>query len=82
MMVLVFAAMYFACVWLGTRLKLNVLLHHALRAAKRNFGIPDFRYYAIADGIKEIFSGYKARFENDQGLSHDLQQLLLLSPVI
>jgi hypothetical protein len=26
-----------------------------MTAAKRFFGIPDFRYYAIADGIREIF---------------------------
>lgn len=58
MMVLVIASMYFAAVWLGDRLKLSVLMHHALKAAKRLFGIPDFRYYAIADGIKEIFAKY------------------------
>ena len=58
MVVLVLGAMYFACVWLGDRFRLSILAHHALKAAKRLFGIPDFRYYAIADGIKEIFSGY------------------------
>jgi len=25
-----------------------------LKAGKRRFGIPDFRYYALADGIREI----------------------------
>lgn len=28
---------------------------HAMNAAKRVFGIPDVRYYSLADGIKFIF---------------------------
>lgn len=55
MTVLVLAASYFAAVWLGTTSKLNILAMHAMNAAKRLFGIPDFRYYALADGIKTIF---------------------------
>ena len=55
MATLVLAASYFAAVWLGTSTKLNILAMHALNAAKRIFGIPDFRYYALADGISAIF---------------------------
>ncbi len=55
MAVLVLAASYFAAVWLGTTAKLNILAMHAIKAAKRLFGIPDFRYYALADGIRTIF---------------------------
>ena len=33
-----------------------MLCHHALAAGKRLFGIPDFRYYALADGLSEILS--------------------------
>ena len=55
MAIFVLAASYFAAVWLGTTAKLNVLAMHAMTAAKRLFGIPDFRYYALADGIKAIF---------------------------
>ncbi len=55
MATLVLAASYFAAVWLGTRTKLNILAMHAMNAAKRIFGIPDFRYYALADGIRAIF---------------------------
>ena len=55
MVSLVLAASYFTAVWLGTRTKLNILAMHAMRAAKRIFGIPNFRYYALADGIKAIF---------------------------
>ena len=61
MMVLVWGAMYFSTVWLGDRIKLSILAHYALKSAKRLFGIPDFRYYAIADGIKEILAGYSKR---------------------
>ena len=55
MAALVLAASYFAAVWLGTTIKLNILAMHAINAAKRIFGIPDFRYYALADGIRAIF---------------------------
>jgi len=55
MAVLVLAASYFAAVWLGTHTKLNILAMHAMDAAKRIFGIPDFRYYASADSIRNIF---------------------------
>ena len=54
MAVLVLAASCFAAVWLGTRTKLNILAMHAMNAAKRLFGVPDFRYYALADGIQSI----------------------------
>lgn len=56
MAALVLAASYFAAVWLGAGTKLNILAMHAMDAAKRIFGIPDFRYYAIADGIRNIFT--------------------------
>jgi len=55
MTALVTAAMYFTAVVLGTRIKLSILATRAMTAAKRFFGVPDFRYYAIADGIREIF---------------------------
>ena len=55
MATLVLAASYFAAVRLGTGTKLNILAMHAMNAAKRIFGIPDFRYYALADGISAIF---------------------------
>ena len=61
MMVLVWGVMYFTAVWLGDRIKLSILAHYALKSARRLFGIPDFRYYAIADGIKEILAGHSKR---------------------
>ncbi len=56
MMVLLLAAVYFAAVCLGRGAKLRILALNALRSAKRLFGIPDFFYYAIADGIKHILT--------------------------
>ncbi len=52
---LVLAASYFAAVWLGAKAKLEILAMHVMDAAKRIFGIPDFRYYALADGISAVF---------------------------
>jgi hypothetical protein len=53
MMALVMAVAYFTMAYLGLKTKLRVLMRHLLKAAKRVFGIPEFRFYALADGIKE-----------------------------
>ena len=58
MMGLVLAASYCAAVYLGVRAKMEILVTHVLKASKRIFGIPDFRYYAIADGIRELLHKY------------------------
>jgi len=51
---LVLAAAYLTAVRLGTQAKLKILVLHVLKAAKRVFATPDFRYYALADGIQTI----------------------------
>ena len=56
MAALVLAPAYFTAVHLGLRSQLEILAGHALRAAKCIFGIPNFRYYALTDGIKDILS--------------------------
>jgi len=48
---LVLAVFYFVSVELGKKLKLNILLQKIYAKAKRFFGIPSFKHYAIADGI-------------------------------
>jgi hypothetical protein len=68
LMVLVTAAAYFAAVYLGLRMKLRVLAGHVLRASKRVFGIPDFRLYALADGIRQFL------YSQTQGLTKLLEQ--------
>jgi len=62
MMVLALCAMYFASVYLGDRARVRILAYHALRAARRLFGIPDFRYYALADGIKRLLEALRRPF--------------------
>lgn len=37
-------------------MKLRVLAGHVLRASKRVFGIPDFRLYALANGIRQFLN--------------------------
>jgi hypothetical protein len=54
LVVLVNAVAFFTAVELGTRLKLDILATHLIKAAKRLFGIPDFRLYALSDGIRQV----------------------------
>ncbi len=54
MAVLVNAVAFFTAVVLGARIKLEILATHLLKAAKRLFRIPDFRLYALTDGIREV----------------------------
>jgi hypothetical protein len=53
---LVLAAAYFAAVWLGESLKLAVMTTRITQVAKRLFGVPDFHYYALADGLAVLLS--------------------------
>jgi len=53
---LVTAAAYFAATFLGQKLKLRILCEKLLIISQRFFGIPPFRFYALADGIKNILS--------------------------
>jgi len=55
MMAVALLAMSFTMVWLGRKTKLAILAMHAITAAKRFFGVPDFRYYTLADGLSELF---------------------------
>ncbi|MEW6715563.1 MAG: hypothetical protein AB1306_10795 [Nitrospirota bacterium] len=60
-MPLVCAVAYFAAVLLDTASKLKVMAGHLLKVAKRVFGIPEFHYYCIADGLTSIFMRYPGR---------------------
>lgn len=53
-MALVLMVFYFLAVILDRNQKLKLLAGHVLDAAKRVFGIPDFKYYALGDGIASI----------------------------
>ena len=53
---LVMASAYFAAAWLGHSLKLALLASRVMKTARRFFGVPEFHYYALADGISFVLS--------------------------
>lgn len=79
LMALVLAAAYFSAVWLGETLKLAVLCTRVARVAKRFFGVPDFHYYALADGISVLLSKLGRWMESKpcSGCPPDTGQLIL-----
>ena len=50
------AVMFFAACVLDHDLRLRVMASYVERAAKRLFGIPDFKYYALADGMSALLT--------------------------
>ncbi len=54
MMALVLAAAYFTATWLGEKAKLEILAMQVMEVSRRIFGVPDFKYYALAEGLKTI----------------------------
>jgi hypothetical protein len=56
LMPLVLAVMYFAACVLDNDSRLRVMAGYVEKAAKRVFGMPDFKYYALADGLRSIFT--------------------------
>ena len=56
LMLLVLAAMFFAACVLDHDARLRIMASYVEKAAKRLFGIPDFKYYALADGLKALFT--------------------------
>ena len=54
MMAVVLAAVFFASVWLGKSLRKSILVSNITRVSKRLFGVVEFHYYAIADGIATL----------------------------
>ena len=61
MMALLLAVFYFIAVILDQNQKLTIMAGHILKSAKRVFGIPDFKYYALGDGLSNIFSQYPGK---------------------
>ncbi|MCP4207639.1 MAG: transposase [Shimia sp.] len=56
LVVLVTAAAYFAATFLGQKMKLRILCEKLLVISQRFFGIPPFRFYALADGIRQVLA--------------------------
>ena len=65
MMALLLAVFYSMAVRLDTDTKLKVMVSHVLKQAKRVFGVPDFKYYAISDGLANIFKRSPAEHRNN-----------------
>lgn len=55
MAALVVAVAYFAAAWLGKRVKLDALAKHVAKVSRKMFEVPEFFYYAIADGLRWLF---------------------------
>jgi len=74
LVVLVTAAAYFAATFLGQRLKLKILCERLLIISLRFFGIPPFRFYALADGIRRALShtGLETHSPPPQNLQFEL----------
>ncbi len=76
LVVLVTAAAYFAATYLGQKMKLRILAEKLLVISQRFFGIPPFRFYALADGIRRLLSG--SGFDSRQESPPDAQLELAL----
>lgn len=63
MMALLLAVFYFVSVILDQTQKLTIMAGHVLKCAKRVFGIPDFKYYALGDGLSNIFSRFPGQLQ-------------------
>jgi hypothetical protein len=72
MMALLLAVFYFVAIILDQTQKLTVMAGHVLKYAKRVFGIPDFKYYALGDGLSNIFSHYPGKLIKPEE-THDSQ---------
>ena len=56
---LIHAVYYFLSVHLGRGMRLKILLNKILEKAKRFFEIPNFKHYAVADGIFRLLFNVK-----------------------
>ena len=61
LMPLVLAVMFFAACVLDHDSRLRVMARYVEQAAKRVFGVPDFKYYALADGLRALFTRHPGR---------------------
>lgn len=55
-MPILLAATYFTAVVMDTGARLLVVAGTPVRTARRIFGVPDFRLYALSDGLRRLFT--------------------------
>jgi len=64
---LLLAVRYFTARVLDHDARLRVMAGYVEQAAKRLFGIPDFKYYALADGMRSLFMRHPGRPQTPSG---------------
>ena len=79
LVVLVTAAAFFAATYLGQQMKLRILAEKLLVISQRFFGIPPFRFYALADGIRRLLSGSAFRPPQESPPDAQLELALIWS---
>ena len=63
LMPLVLAVMYFAACILDHEQRLRIMAEYVEKADKRLFGIPEFKYYALSDGLRSLFTRHPGKPE-------------------
>lgn len=56
MMGILLLSLYFLSVHMGAQLRMKILSGHIVSAAKRFYGVSEFYYYALADGVSNLLS--------------------------
>lgn len=56
LMALLLGVLFFSACVLDHDMRLRVMAGYVERAAKRVFGVPNFKYYALADGLRALFA--------------------------
>ena len=74
---LVTAAAHFAATYQGQQMKRRLLTEKFLIILQRFFGIPPFRFYALADGIRHLFSGSAFRPKQESPPNAQLELALI-----
>ncbi len=75
MMGLLLVVFYFLAVKLDMSQKLKIMTGHILKQAKRVFGIPDFKFYAVGDGLSTIFRRSPGKMTSARPPDRDMKQL-------
>ena len=58
----VLATMYFSMAWIGNSQKHEVIARSVARMSFRIHDVPEFHFYAIADGTSDILKGHGGRW--------------------
>ena len=81
MLAILLAAVYFASAWLGESVRRNILVRNITRVSKRMFGVVEFHYYAIADGLATLFRRFGKWHDRASGVEPDGSSIQLNLPI-